>query len=198
MMKETQAVQLAIAFACIAAAITTSCATVNKGPAGNSRRDARAFYPASPGMVWAYDVETPDSRHSVFTVAKVISVRGDTAILEAGGERFTRLYDAQGVRKGGLRSYLLKEPIEAGRSWAIPPEGKATIVKTDARVTTPAGEFQGCVVVEERAGDIMVRKTLAPGVGPVLIQVFHITDGGRTEVLMNQARLRGFSAHPLM
>jgi hypothetical protein len=72
-----------------------------------------------------------------------------------------------------FRPPILKAPLEPGRAWTFERQ-RWRVVAVGARVTVPAGTFEGCVVVEDEAleaGAHRGRVTYAPGVGPVVVEV---------------------------
>src|SRR5262249_42035465 len=83
--------------------------------------------------------------------------------------------------------YVLQVPATFGREWNLPGGGHARITATDAHVSTPAGDYTNCVVVEETdVTGTRALTTFARGTGPVDVLV---TSGSLT----THATLRGFT-----
>lgn len=158
------------------AVLLLSCATTNgtTAPAGNP---AEEFFPLAAGNAWSYDVD------GTLVILKVQARNGDRAELADF---------AYEVRKDGIvrtppGKYVLQWPATFGREWTLPDGGHARISATDGRVSTPAGDYTGCVVVEEI--DPLGKRTIttfARGVGPVDVIV---TSGS----VVTHAKLRGFT-----
>ena len=152
-----------------------SCATTQTAPTAPS--GAEEFFPLAQGNAWSYDVD------GTLVVLKVQTRIGDTANL---GE-FSYEVHADGIVRNPPGKYVLQSPAAVGREWARPGGGKARITSTDARVSTPGGDYSGCLVVEET--DPLGTRTLttfARGVGPVDVVV---TSGSQ----VTHAKLRGFT-----
>ena len=82
-----------------------------------------------------------------------------------GVRKFTVVSDADGVRQGD--EVLIPLPALRGQAWARPPRDY-TIEALDGAVNTPAGRFDGCLVVAYliAGGDAGCgRRYYAPGVG---------------------------------
>lgn len=144
-------------------------------PAAPPPEDARAFYPLEAGWKWAYDVEKGGDH--ILAVYAVIERQDALVTLQAGGERIVYSVLPEGIarRPPGKESpsgdFLLKSPLRAGASWPI-DGGTATVAAAGQSVTVPAGNYTGCIVVEENRMEParLVRTTYAPGVGPVAIE----------------------------
>ena len=57
-----------------------------------------------------------------------------------------------------------------GETWVIPDWGSVQLVALDVDVIVPAGNFTGCMVFEFNAEAAIGEMTLAPGIGPVLME----------------------------
>jgi len=160
----------------LSAALLLSCATTaTNGTAPTN--PAEEFFPLAQGNAWSYDVD------GTLVVLKVQTRIGDVANL---GE-FSYEVHADGIVRIPPGKYVLQSPAAVGREWALPGGGKARITSTDARVSTPGGDYSGCLVVEET--DLAGTRTLttfARGVGPVDV----IVTSGTT---VTHAKLRGFT-----
>lgn len=94
---------------------------------------------------------------------------------------------SQGCIQDRVRS-LLCTPATLDRTWVSVLSETSTeryrITATGVTAQTPAGTFEGCIVVQARtrAGDgaeIVLETTYAPGVGPVRIETFAEVGGKR-------------------
>ena len=194
-LKKTKVLCMVLLTGALLGGLVASCAHRAAGPAPLGRaRGARLYYPARAGYIWAYDLRDPLERHSLFTVLKVIEADEEHAVLESGLERFQRNYDSSGVRRDDMGAYLLRKPLKVGTTWDLPAGGRGRITELGVEVKTRAGKFEDCLVVEETVDEIVVRKILAPGVGPVHIQVLRVHSGGHGHLLLNEATLRSFSS----
>jgi len=148
------------------------------------------YYPLTPGWRWAYDLEKDGQ--SMLAMYAVLERTPDTAIVQAGDERLTYAVAPDGVaqREGTmLGDFIIKDPVAVGTEWAV-AGGRAKIVSVTEQVTTPAGKFPWCAVVEvsRSSPTRVVRTTFAPDVGPVLIEV--LVQSGGSMVAVTRASLR--------
>jgi hypothetical protein len=177
------------------------------GPTAGGGRAASAhapadFFPLAVGNEWAYVDESPalppEQRGAVRTVR----------ILARDAEGFFRDNERGELRAGAdclqdrVRR-LLCAPVETGHRWTSVVSAASTeryeIAAVDERVETPAGRFDGCVKVRahNRAApstDHVLEITYAPGVGPVRIETFVITEGAvrpQVRALLRSYQLEG-------
>lgn len=142
---------------------------------------AAAYYPLAVGNRWTYQVkllaETSEQT--------VVIQREDRGVFfdSQGGQLSV---DAFGIND--RRRYLLREPVEAGRSWtnvvSVSSTERYRILEVAAPCEAPAGRFEGCVRVESRnrlneQTTLVNEMTLAPGVGIVRIEVAAESGGQR-------------------
>ncbi len=171
--------------AAIAGLLAAACASgpnraVHHDPAIDG---AERFFPLALGDAWAYETEGPDA---VLFVSRVIARKGGSAVVSSGGGESVRYTIARDglSREGGATVY--RWPARAGDGWPI-ADGQAVVASIGAREQTPAGVFEGCLVVEETTASRRVTTAFAPGVGPVRVEVVG-ADGTRVV-----ARLRSFT-----
>lgn len=70
----------------------------------------------------------------------------------------------------GRPSLIFKHPASVGDQWAIDPQGDSlTVLSVTESVTTPAGNFDNCYLVENTSSqqDVPILLWYKPGVGPV-------------------------------
>ena len=156
-------------------ALLCACATAPAaGPAAPS--GAEEFFPLAAGNAWSYDAD------GALIILKVKAREGARADL---GD-FAYEVRPDGIVRLPPGKYVLQWPATFGREWELPGGGRARITATDANVSTPAGDYAGCLVVEETdTHGMRTLTTFARGVGPVDVLV---TSGGMT----THAKLRGF------
>lgn len=179
--------------ALIAAAALPACAgsTSQVRPTAPDQSPA-SLYPLGAGFAWSYDVETP-GEPPVLAIARVASFDDGVATVVTGpdgGQRYR--VGVEGIQRVGQPGYLLKAPIAAGATWDSAPGVRATVASVAEQLTTSAGTFSACVLIDEQnaASGQHVRTTYCPGVGPALV-ISEMEVRGQT--LNVTARLRGYS-----
>jgi hypothetical protein len=181
----------------LAAASLTACAgsaaEVRPGPPDQS---PKALYPLAAGYAWSYDVETEGSP-PVLAVARVARFDAGVASVVTGPDASQRyaVTDA-GIQRAGQPGFLLKAPIALGAVWESGAGTQARVASVNEQVTTTAGNFAACVVVEEqnRNSGQTVKTTYCPGVGPaVVVSQMEV----RGQLLTVTAKLRGYSLEAL-
>ncbi len=163
-------------------ALITACATTPSGTAAAKGATAADFYPLAIGTEWKYEVDLLSARQAI-TVKTLRVVDGFYE--DSQGVRIQ--VDSYGVRDP--HRYLLRNPIEVGTKWtnviSVSAIEHYEIIGTNQPCESPAGKWQGCVVVESRnrleEGKTLVNElTLAPGVGIVQVNVSREENGTRT------------------
>ncbi len=158
-----------VALTACAACTTTSKAT-NDGP-GAPKHEAREFYPLEIGSTWTYELKLLGSDPSQLEV-KMLKKASEGFVEDSTGAQF--LADAYGVRD--QKRYLLRNPIEVGTKWtnvvSVSSVENYEIVAADQPCESPAGQWEGCVVVESRnrvneSTTLVNEMTFAPRVGIV-------------------------------
>jgi hypothetical protein len=181
------------------AAMVAGCDVVAMPPARNAAEaavknlDASDYYPMDAGWKWAYDLEKDGQK--ILAMYAVLERLGEIATVQAGDDRMTYSVTAEGLaQQDGPRrgDFVLRNPIALGNAWQV-EGGTAKIVSVGQEVTTDAGRFVGCVVVEVMRAlpNRLARTTFAPGVGPLQIE-YQVQNGGRFETVM-RATLRGLT-----
>jgi hypothetical protein len=182
-----------LALAATLVACAGSASQVRSGPPDHS---PASLYPLGAGYAWSYDVETEGSP-PVLAVARVARFDSGVATIVTGPEAEQRyaVSDA-GIQRVGQPGYLLKAPIALGAVWQSGADTNARIASVSEQVSTTAGTFAACVVVEEQnqTSGQSVKTTYCPGVGPaIVISEMEV----RGQVLTVTARLRGYSVESL-
>lgn len=151
-------------------ALCSACATTSasSGPAKPARA-ASDYFPLKVGTAWQYEAAMlGEKRMLPVSVLKVV----DGVAEDSTGAKLQA--DAWGVRDD--RRYLLRDPVEAGTKWnnVVSPSSieNYEIIAADQPCDAPAGQWQGCVIVESRnridqTKTLVNEMTLAPGVGIV-------------------------------
>lgn len=178
-----------LAAASILAACAGSASQVRSGPPDQS---PKSLYPLAAGYAWSYDVETA-GEPPVLAVARVSHFDSGVATVMTGPESEQRyaVTDA-GIQRVGQPGFLLKAPIELGAVWDSSSETAARVASVSEQVSTTAGTFAACVVIEEQnhTSGQAVKTTYCPGVGPaIVVSQMEV----RGHMLTVTARLRGFS-----
>jgi hypothetical protein len=186
-MTRTLAVALALSIA------ATGCASTGSGVAPHVPRTgltAVDFYPLTEGWKWAYDLDKDGQK--ILAVYSVVERMPDLATVRTGEENLTYTIAADGIAQRDTLSvgdYILKDPITKGATWPV-AGGTAKVLTTTEEVTSEAGHFYDCAVIEVTRVDPprVVRTTFAPDIGPVAIEV-QVQDAGKM-IVTTRARLR--------
>jgi hypothetical protein len=181
---------------CCMAIALWSCAS---GPAAKPRAQAdlspRSLYPLRQGAAWSYDVDAGDAQ-PVLTTTRVM--RDELGVVEVrSGQAVLRYaFSPEGLQRVDGGTFLLRAPVALGNEWPAGLNTQARVTAVDQLIQTPAGSFEGCVVVTERASDSgrKVTTSYCPGVGPVsVVSEMEV----RGKLLRVTATLRGYSLEPL-
>ncbi len=163
-------------------------------PTGDVRAPRR-LYPLGLGHVWSYKIDTGTSLDSL-VVMRVVRADGTHVEVSPGGGGSPTVYDLrpEGIFRPGNGTWLLRAPLEPGASWPSTGGMTATVTSVEARASTGAGDFEGCVEITEEGGDAgrAIRTVYCPDVGPVLIDTSMALDL-REAPLRVVARLQGFA-----
>lgn len=164
-------------------------------PAASGAKDRLSvdrLYPMRAGSVWTYDVDTGDGPPTLAITRVVASAEG-RAEVSSGGAPIRYEQRSDGLFRDDRGGYVLKQPLAPGARWDAGQGVTAEVVDIDKQVSTPAGEFGGCVEVVERGGatEKQVRTVFCPDVGPVELEssIGMAVTGGAARVI---ARLRGY------
>ena len=114
---------------------------------------AHGLYPMEMGGVWSFDLETGFGP-PVLGVMRVESVDGIQVTIRNNGDQVST-YERrpEGIFHLESDSWLLRDPIAVGEGWPSAGGRRAQIHSIDAQASTPAGDFTGCVDVEETGGE---------------------------------------------
>jgi hypothetical protein len=132
------------------------------------------YYPFEPGHQWTFMVYAEPGAPGLLKVDKVLGFDGSTAVVQSGGNTTSYRIAPDGIVREPSGAYLLKEPLTLGSRWPGAKGATVEITKVDAKITTDAGTFEGCVETTEVAsGDEagLLRTTFCPDVGPVLVEL---------------------------
>jgi hypothetical protein len=186
-----------LAYATLVALCCSVCLTACHGarPAagpGGDRLTAERLYPLRAGSVWTYDVDTGDGPPTL-AITRVTASADGKAEVSSGGAPIHYEQRADGLYRTDGELYVLKLPLRVGATWDAGQGVTAEVLDVEKRVSTPAGEFSGCVEVRESAGpgQKVVRTVFCPDVGPVEVESsLALEVSGRSARVL--ARLRGY------
>ena len=156
------------------------------------------YFPAVTDTVWVYEMVVSDAPADTVQLlqTRVNGVTADRISVMSGSVPVIYMIADDGLIKAKSGNYFLKFPLKTGNRWPITLDGKdgeAVIGYDNGNVTTAAGTFTGCLLVEERpVGEPVVLRTwFAPNVGVVRMQTVVITDG--KEYVHEQADLHSYT-----
>ena len=171
-----------------------ACGHASGARNGETELRPRDLYPLAEGNVWTYDVDTGiEGAPPALAITRVVSVEGNRyEVSNNNSDPLIYELREEGIWRVAHGLWLLKAPIREGSEWPSTSGMTARITSLSEDVTTPAGEFEGCVRVEETGGteDRDITTVYCREIGPVLIQSGIRTQlsGMTTRVV---ARLRG-------
>jgi hypothetical protein len=175
---------------------TVGCAKrVDVAPSGPAIR-AAAYYPLAVGNRWVYESNFLGEKTE--RMVQILKEENGFFVDNQGGELGV---DAFGIRD--RKRYLLKEPVEPGRSWtnvvSVSSIERYKILELGP-CEVPAGRFESCVGVEgrNRVDDqttLVNHLTLARGVGIVRIETAAEVRGER--IPQSQLLLTRFELRPM-
>ncbi len=173
--------------------LLSACQGAGRGTArAPQRREIERLYPLRAGSIWTYDVETGDGPPTL-AITRVLASADGHAEVSSGGLPIRYEQRSDGLFREDRNGYVLKLPLRPGATWDAGQGTTAEVTEIDKQVTTPAGEFSGCIEVREGGGDVgkVVRTVFCPDVGPVELEssLALAVSGGTARVL---ARLRGY------
>lgn len=132
---------------------------------------AKAYYPLAVGNTWNYQVLLLGQEQQM--EVKVLKEENGVFEDSTGNQLFA---DAFGVRD--QKRYLLRDPVQVGTEWSnvvsVSSVEHYKIVAAGVGCDCPAGQFEGCVVVESsnriEEGKMLVNElTFAPKVGLIRV-----------------------------
>jgi hypothetical protein len=151
----------------------------------SSGNDLDRFLPCTPGLTIEYrlvDAKTNDKLADVTERIRGAGQEPRTCVTDRtthylsgkiDKESLAREYLVEKIMNAGyadqplaFRPPILKRPLEKGKKWTFDADDYE-ILETDAKVTVPAGTFDGCLRVEqrERKGAYSAQSVYAPGIG---------------------------------
>ncbi|MHB1844235.1 MAG: hypothetical protein ACYCWW_05290 [Deltaproteobacteria bacterium] len=148
-----------------------------------------ALFPLAVGNRWSYQVEFLGARQTLSV--SIVSGQGGVFV-DSRGQRYS--VDSRGVRDE--QRYLLREPLEPGRSWqsivSLQSTERYRVVAVGETTDVPAGRFEGCVRIEGRiegggaapsgkgaSKAQLAEQTYCPGVGLVKVTTYEELQGQR-------------------
>lgn len=139
-------------FALILVASLGGCGAAQGGGASQALT-AHDLYPMEMGGVWSFDLDTGFGP-PVLGVMRVESVDGTQVTVRNNGDQVST-YERrpEGIFHRESDSWLLRDPIAVGEGWPSAGGRQAQIRSIEATASTPAGDFTGCVDVEETGGE---------------------------------------------
>jgi len=150
--------------------------------------DPQRLYPLKPNAAWSYDVDLGGGQ-TTLAVSRVDAVSGTQTRVEVAGRNHNYQMRPEGIWRVDHGVWLLKRPIAVGANWPTLKSGTAKVISVNRKISTMAGTFTGCVVIEEEAATFSIRTTYCPDVGPVELVSLDRTKPQTTPVV---AKLRGF------
>lgn len=163
------------------------------GGSAAPRRTAADYYPLGIGNRWVYEI---NGRSDRTVTVEILRQDSDGFFVDSQGGQLRA--DAFGIRDP--KRYLLRDPLEQGRTWtnivSVSSAERYAISSVGTPCEAPAGKFEDCVQVEAKnrvdANVTLVnRQTYAPGVGLVRVQVLARHSNGK-EVPQTWLDLRSF------
>jgi hypothetical protein len=177
---------------CLWFALAACQSRTTTADAAKDRLSVDRLYPMRAGSVWTYDVDTGDGPPTL-AITRVTASGSGYADVSSGGPPIRYQQRPDGLYRDDRDGYVLKQPVERGARWGAGPDITAEVVDVDKSVSTPAGDFSGCVEVIEQGGEAqkLVRTVFCPDVGPVELEstLTLAVSGGAARVV---ARLRGY------
>jgi hypothetical protein len=168
--------------------LVSSCASTPLQPRAASKPTPERLFPLHPGCAWSYDVDSGEGQ-PVLATTRVLRASAGMVEVQTGQAVQTYRILPEGVQKAGGAFFLLPASLDR---WASGPNSEARVTSTAESLTTPAGTFSACVVVEElnRDSGQRILTTYCPDVGPTrVISEMKV----RGQMLRVQALLRGFT-----
>ncbi len=142
---------------------------------------AKEFYPLAVGNTWSYQVQLLGQKQEM--EVKVLKEENGVFEDSTGNQLFA---DAFGVRD--QKRYLLRDPVQIGTEWSnvvsVSSVEHYKIVAAGVACDCPAGQFQGCAVVEStnriEEGKVLVNElTFAPKIGLIRVSTLLENKGNK-------------------
>ena len=162
---------------------------------------AKEFYPLAVGNTWSYHVEMLGQKQEI----EVKVLKEDNGVFEdsTGNQLFA---DAWGVRD--QKRYLLRDPVQTGTEWSnvvsVSSVEHYRIVSAGVSCDSPAGQFEGCAVVEssnriEEGKTLFNELTFAPKVGLIRVSTLLENHGNKlpqSTLVLTRYQVKGAPAAP--
>ncbi len=174
----------------VLAACSRSQGTTN----ADDRLSVDRLYPLRQGAVWSYDVDTGQGL-PILAITRVTKAEEKHVEIAVGREPIVYERRVEGLFRPDRDAYVLLAPVRPGETWDAGSGATAEVRTVEKAVSTPAGEFQGCVEIVETGGTggKTVRTVFCPDVGPVEVESsMPMPQSNEGEVARVVARLRGY------
>ena len=160
------------ALTALLALLLPACKGGESRTGGDAPLRAADLLPLAVDNVWTYDAYDQDGHGPTLAGLRVTEAAGNRFVLESLlSEDTARIYELrdEGIFLPEHDAWLLRDPIEVGRTWRARGLREATVRALDVRASVPRGDFEGCVQVDEDGGElnIHVETIYCPGVGAV-------------------------------
>lgn len=140
-------------------ALAISITGCGGGQSGNGLSDADRvdpvrLMPLAEGNVWTYDAYREGNEGVTLAAIRVTRAAGNHYQIAALFADAAEEYEVRpmGIFLPDSSAWLLRSPIEVGAEWPTRGGRTAQVTSVDEAVSTPRGDFTGCVRVEERGG----------------------------------------------
>lgn len=133
------------------------------------------FFPLVDGMVYTYKTFNEVGEEGIL-IARVYRTDAKHGELRfgSGSKSFEFAPDGVVLKGRGGDAYVLKDPLEVGKTWRGEHGGNTRVLSVTASAETATGHQDGCVqTLEERLGDKPIRyaTVFCPGLGVVSLEV---------------------------
>lgn len=181
---------------CAAALILAGCAKAPEVRRASPSLSAPDYYPLAVGNWWTYRANFLGEKSE--RRVEIVGWRNGF-YLDSQGQELT--VDALGVRD--QRRYLLREPIEVGRTWSnvvsVSSVEHYQVKEVGVSCQALAGVFRDCVRVESKSpinesSTLSNEITFAPQVGIVQIEI--TLEAGGKRIPQHQYLLKEFKVNP--
>lgn len=161
-----------LALCIVAGCLLTACGGAQTGGASDAPIEPGRYYPMDEHSVWSFDVDT-GSGPPVLGKAEVLSVIGNRVVIE-NNDNETIEYERrpEGIMRTSDSTWIIRAPLEVGAEWPGPGGRTARIAAVDEEVSVFAGQFTGCLRIEETGGadGRTIATVYCPDVGPTILE----------------------------
>ena len=148
-----------------------------KAPHSSKYPGVLQYYPFENGMIWSYMIYGPPGAPGLLKIDKVVAFDGQLAVVQSGESSITYRVAKEAIYREPAHAPLLKWPVTLGDKWPGSKGSGVEVTKIDAKITVPAGTFEGCVETTETVGGDaagILRTTFCPDVGPVIVEIHEL------------------------